>query len=685
VKIALIYPPTGDPTAPYLAVPMLTGFLRHHGVEVVPIDANVEAWDALLRPEALAPLAARVEARCLELEALPMLDHEAQRTYLQLVRSLPDAAAAPAGIAEARAVFKDRTRFFDPDDYEAAVATVESACRLVSAAYAPLDLSFSGYRTPFALTTPDEIARDASAERNPFHGWVAEVLAPRLRREQVDAVGISFCFPGQLQPAFALGLQLRELLPDVHLTAGGPALTQLLIKLSGQDLARALGPFDSAVVFEGEHTLLALCRALAAKRPLRDLPNVVVRDPLLGARYLPGHSSEDLRQLPAPDFDGLPLDLYFAPELTLPYDPTRGCYWGKCTFCHYGLAEVGTASYRERPVEAQVEHLAALSQKYGTRRFYLSQDSVAPKTLLKLSEALVSRGLELRWATDLKPERYLTAERAETLRRAGAVACALGVESGSERVLGLIDKGQPVPVVRSTIDHLAQAGIAVEAMCFTDFPTETLDEALDTVRLLDDKREQVALYILGEFDLTAGARVSRDPAQFGLRDTWTLDGDLLKTGLFYEEAVPSKSPDEVVALDEALFELGQGWKLRRYPWAGSLSTAHTVAWYDRGGPGVFRALAARQARGPFGARPLSRVLPFDYDSLLEAEQADEALWQHLVRERRHVSRAAYEALAAARPVLARRRLPRSYGLVAGIEPKRLRSGRRPDNAQNAAG
>ena len=27
--------------------------------------------------------------------------------------------------------------------------------------------------------------------------------------------------------------------------------------------------------------------------------------------------------LPAPDFDGLPLDKYFSPELVLPYDPTQ--------------------------------------------------------------------------------------------------------------------------------------------------------------------------------------------------------------------------------------------------------------------------------------------------------------------------------------------------------------------------
>src|SRR3954453_5604364 len=58
MKIALVYPPTCDPTAPYLAVPMLTGFLRAHGVDVLPVDANVEAYDRLLGPAALAPPAA---------------------------------------------------------------------------------------------------------------------------------------------------------------------------------------------------------------------------------------------------------------------------------------------------------------------------------------------------------------------------------------------------------------------------------------------------------------------------------------------------------------------------------------------------------------------------------------------------------------------------------------------------
>ena len=56
MKVALIYPPTCDPTAPYLSVPTLCAYLRENGVEVLPIDANVEAFDALLRRAPLAEL-----------------------------------------------------------------------------------------------------------------------------------------------------------------------------------------------------------------------------------------------------------------------------------------------------------------------------------------------------------------------------------------------------------------------------------------------------------------------------------------------------------------------------------------------------------------------------------------------------------------------------------------------------
>jgi hypothetical protein len=691
MRVALVYPPTCDPTAPYLAVPMLTGFLRANGVEVLPIDANVEAFDALLDPDALGALRDRLEARLGELDKKGSLAHPEQLEYAALVRARGDAHAVPNGIARAKATFRDEVAFHEPDAYACAVATVDAALRVVSATHHPLHLDFTAYRTPFGLTTMEEVERASRPGADPFDDYVMKTLIPRLRDAKVDVVGLSVCFPGQLQPAYAFALKIKRELPHVHVTCGGPGITQMLIRLSGHRLARALGPFDTACVYEGEHTLLGLVRALEEKRPLRECTNVVVRDKLMGARWLPGHGMEDLKVLPPPDFDGLPTAMYFAPKLVLPYDPTRGCYWGKCTFCHYGLAEVGTAAYRERELDGIVEHLRALSEKHDTRYFYFSQDSVAPKTIVKLAQAIIDAGLDIRWATDLKPEKYLTKERAETLRKAGAVACALGVESGSDRVLSLIDKGAPVEVVSTVVDHLAGVGIAAEAMCFTDFPTETHDEAVSTLDFLGDRSDRLAVYIVGEFGLTHGSLVAQSPERFGIKETWELEGDHLGLGIFYAPVAPWKTDDERADVNEQLEELSTGWALRTYPWAGAVSTAHTILYYDRRGASVFRDLAARGLREEIlgtQKKAFQADLRFDPNACARAEEREGAIWSTLVNEQRRVGRGPYEELASQAPSL--RSKPVRIAFRAGEEPTPVAGakgakarGRRPSHASNA--
>lgn len=690
VDVALVYPPSCDPTAPYLALPVLTAALRGAGRTVLPIDANLEAFDWLLDEPELERHRARLEETLATLDARPSLTHTERLRYVAAARALGDAHAVPRTIAQAKATLRDEARFFDPKRYADAVATVEAALAVVSASCAPLHLDFTAYRTPFGLLSQAEIARAAEPELDPFARWVDDVLVPRLRAASPRVIGLSVCFPGQLQPAYAFALRLRAALPGAHLTVGGPGITQLMLRLSGTRLERALGPFDSAVLFEGERTLVELTSRVLEGRPLVGLENVVLRDRLLGAKVLPGHGMLDLRTLPAPDFDGLPLDRYLAPALFLPYDPTRGCYWGKCTFCHYGLAEVGTATYRERDVEHVLAHLRALGERHGTRYFYFSQDSVAPKTLLKLATGLTREGLGLRWATDLKPEKYLTAERAATLREAGALACALGVESGSPRVLELIDKGAPIEVVSDVVHRLSAAGIAAEAMCFTEFPTETRDEALATLDFLGEREDELAVFIVGEFGLTHGSLVAAEPARFGLRETWEVAGDELGLGLFCEPTRPFKTERERLEVDGSLAALAEGWALRTYPWAGAVSTAHTLLVYDREGPGAFKSAARLEASGEvLGATVLERELAFDLDELERAEHDEARIWHTLVYEHRAVSREAYEALAAELPVT-RAQAATRYRLASGEAPMRVSprrreraKGRRPSHSPNS--
>ena len=301
-----------------------------------------------------------------------------------------------------------------------------------------------------------------------------------------------------------------------------------------------------------------------------------------------------------------------------------------------------------------VEHLGALSVRHGTRFFYLSQDSVAPKTLGRLADALAASGLNLRWGTDLRPEALLTAERCAGLRRGGAVACSLGVESASPRVLRLIDKGVTPAVASQAIRNLAQAGIAAEVMCFTDFPTETFDEAMATLRFLQEQAPHVAAFIVGQFELTHGSRVARKPEYFGLAEMWTVQGDALGTALFFAERRSSKSDRDRLRLEQALDRLASGWLLRSYPWAGSLSTAHTIFYYDRFGSGAFRDLAGQACGQILGKAPAKKHSHLNLAKLARAEEREAQIWHELTHVRRRVSRQAYDELAEQLPRL---RLP----------------------------
>jgi hypothetical protein len=219
-------------------------------------------------------------------------------------------------------------------------------------------------------------------------------------------------------------------------------------------------------------------------------------------------------------------------------------------------------------------------------------------------------------------------------------------------------------------------------MCFSDFPTETVREAMETVRFVESLDEELSLFILGRFDLTHGSLVAQKPGDFGIKEVWGVEGDELKTGLFFAERRPPKRARDQASLDTALDALSSRWSLRRYPWAGALSTAHTLLWYARHGKDVFRRLAAAaEAQVPSRAKPSVAAARFDVARVAEVSAQREAeLWDQMVRVERRVSRATYEMRAAAQPH--ETPAPARWRYVSGASVTIDRA-RRPSHAANA--
>ncbi|MFD7868447.1 hypothetical protein [Streptomyces sp. NPDC059783] len=144
-------------------------------------------------------------------------------------------------------------------------------------------------------------------------------------------------------------------------------------------------------------------------------------------------------------------------------------------------------------------------------------DAMSPRYLRTLAAALAESSLDLRWSAELRLEcTFPKRAVGELLAASGCVAVSFGYESGSQRVLDLIDKGVRIDVVPEVLTEPARNGIAAQMMGFTGFPTETRAEAPATYEFLRDHEKLWTTSGIGVFSLTPGSIVAKDPGRFGI-------------------------------------------------------------------------------------------------------------------------------------------------------------------------
>jgi len=499
MKVALIFPPQGHFTQPYLSLPSLSAYLRQNGIdEVHQLDVNIEAYDWFLSEPRLRRSLERIDARrrLAELDAKEQLVFSDMERYQALSETALVGEEVAARIEEAKRVLRDAGEFYDYQRYLWAGRTMEHALRIFSAEYAPTKLTAHGFVMRQRIERSREIleAVDCEAE-NPFLEYFREHTLPRLEAIDPDLIGISLTFPSQAIPTLTLCKLIKQWKPGVHVTVGGGLLAYTAKKLAQRPELWDL--IDSMVMLEGERPLLQLCEHVQGKRELADIANLVYRDEAGVVQTTPHLAPLDIGTLPTPDFDGLPLEKYFSPELVLPLAATRGCYWGKCVFCT--LYTVIGPGYRGRSIEQTVGDMRALQDKYGVRNFYLAIEDLPPDMARAFPRAILDAGLDVNWWCDARLEhKVFDKEVCRDLAASGCKRIAYGYESASRRVLGRMCKGIDPDQSMELIKRTHEAGISVTLYAMIGFPTETRAEAqstLDTILAHQDWIQEVSVRV----------------------------------------------------------------------------------------------------------------------------------------------------------------------------------------------
>ncbi len=550
MKTLLLFPPPGDLSQPYVALPMLTAALRGAGHEVLQRDLNPELLRYLLRPEVYRGLLDRVWQRLRRGEASEGWN-DPSRTLLLLDED-------PARIEAAVATLKDPERYYEPELFAAARRSVRSLFRLFSAAHAPWEVDLFKVAPPIDPLLPlaELLPILDRPTESPLHDFYEREVLAGVADQGFGLVGISVTYGHQLVAALDLAGRLRRQLPGVPVVLGGAALTGYYPTFEAHP--ELFDRIAGVVLGDGEQAVVALAEALEQGRDWAQVPNLLWRDSA-GALRRNARQEQDLAAQPCPDYGGLPLAEYLVPEVTLLVPVSRGCTWGRCGFCNFDALR---CSYRERPPASVAADLVALQDRHGTRSFYLTGNTVRPTTLQKTAQALLDTGREFRWVVELRLDRGHKAAGFELLHRSGCRFVMFGLESASQAVQDRMNKGYKVEQFAPILAGAAAAGLRVGIEAFIGFPGETEDDARATARYLVEHKDEIAFFTLGTFVLDPHSIVARAPQQYGV--AWRLPegigvADCFPRYLPFERTAPGALDEaRVQALDAALYaELGE--------------------------------------------------------------------------------------------------------------------------------
>lgn len=188
---------------------------------------------------------------------------------------------------------------------------------------------------------------------------------------------------------------------------------------------------------------------------------------------------------PLPAFDLFDLSQY-TEKGSLPFYFSRGCV-NKCHFCS---ERPNFRKYRCRSAEEAVEEIKAIipyTQPYAetpTLNFADSILNASMKELEKFADLIIENGIKITWGGQGHINRRLTYEMLEKLKRAGFSSVFWGIESGSQRVVDLMNKRYSWTDARRILDDCCKLGIRQHIPILVGFPGETAEDMVDNLEVI---------------------------------------------------------------------------------------------------------------------------------------------------------------------------------------------------------
>jgi len=359
-----------------------------------------------------------------------------------------------------------------------------------------------------------------------------ELLDKQLKYHQPKLVGISVPFPGNLYSAFRCAQFIKNKYPHIGIAMGGGFPNTELKCLTD---VRVFEFFDFISLDDGELPLEVIFSNVmnpSSDNPDYELFKRTYRYENGKVVYNNRSSRTDYKQdkLGTPDYSDLHLDTYISViEVTNPMHSlwsdgrwnkltmAHGCYWGKCTFCDVSLDYI--RNYEPIAAKILVDRMEQIMEQTGEKGFHFVDEAAPPAIMTELALEIIRRGLNVSWWTNIRFEKSFTRDLCQLLKASGCIAVSGGLEVASDRLLALINKGVTVEQVARVTDHFTEAGIMVHAYLMYGYPTQTVQETVDSLEMVRQMFEMGIIQsgFWHQFALTAHSIIGLHPENYGIK------------------------------------------------------------------------------------------------------------------------------------------------------------------------
>ncbi len=488
---------------------------------------------------------------------------------------------------------------------------IEDVGDLIKDAVTPY-FGFSRYAEKLGLSAHSfaPLEQALKLQENILEVRLLELLKSHIEQVRPDVMGITLPFPGNLYAGLKCAQFIKKHFPDIKIIAGGGFVNTELRDLSEPVIFDYL---DFITLDDGERPFLSVLQFLQGEKNQKErlchcerseaIPEITAQTghPLAKTRgssiinagviqhrplftrtfirsdnevqFIHNNKEPDFHhaETGCPDYSGLPLDKYLSLiEMANPMHRlwsdgcwnkltiAHGCYWHRCSFCDTTLPYI--KRFDSAPAAVLVDRIEQIIAQTGHHGFHFVDEAAPPAVLKDLAKELLKRKIAISWWTNIRFEKTFTEDLCRLLAASGCIAVTGGLETASDRLLKLMNKGVTVRQAAQVCDHFTKAGIMVHAYLMYGFPTQTPEETIDALEIVrqffHEGLIQSAFWHL--FTATVHSDVGKNPQKYSCTISERPFGGFARNDLVHVDLSGCEHQDFAPGLNKAVYNFMHG-------------------------------------------------------------------------------------------------------------------------------